>query len=173
MTTAPATGVIVRSTMQTDARALAEQLAQAQPGQVISYAVLTALIGRDVQREAYTALSRARQMVQDENRMVFVTLHGQGLRRADDDTIVRTTTGQIQALHDETRRIQRRLACVKPEGLSADAAVTYRQNVALTGALAHFTAPDTQKTLREYSRQSARPLPLAATITAFSAKKEG
>ncbi len=165
--TASVTGTIVRSTTQADARLLAEYLSTLKPGEAVPYADLSALIGRDIQAEGRPALNAARKQLQNDHRILFEIVHGRGLRRATDRDIVKATGSTLQTLHNAAGRTLDRLRCVNPAALAADDAVRYRTQVAMAGVLHHITDPAKVKPLDDLSRQSAKPLPLSATLAAF------
>lgn len=96
-----------------DTQTLERALLALQIGEVISYADLSASIGRDVQREAHGNLATARKRLLRSHRMVFGAVINIGIKRLSDE-------GKIAAAHGHLKRGRTQFKMVRASVASVD-----------------------------------------------------
>ena len=78
---------------------------------LVTYAALSEIAGRDVQRAGRGPLDTARRILQREDNIVFGVVRGEGLKRLSDPEIVKAGHASVAATRRTARRGIRKLAC--------------------------------------------------------------
>lgn len=135
-------------TISAEADILYHRLAKVQPGEVVTYVELTALIKRNVQREARGLLYTARCKAKREDAAVFVSVIGEGLKRAiGTDFLGIATTGVERGRRVATRALSDSLLIPKDEyeRLTRDEQTVLNVDRTLLGTLMHFATEKARK----------------------------
>jgi hypothetical protein len=119
-----------------------------QPGEMVTYAELNALIKRNVQKEARGLMHTARCKAKREDGAVFVAVIGEGLKRAiGADFLGIATTGVERGRRIAKRALSDSLLMPKDEYelLPPDARVRLNVDRTLLGTLMHFSTEKARK----------------------------
>lgn len=118
-----------------DTRKLYELLRPLKPGEFMSYGVLSAAIGRDVQSAARHHLATARRMLLREHILVECVA-GDGVKRLADGAIVSTGEQQRRKLRNAARLGIRKLAATQDfASLSPEEQRRHNTHASLFGAV--------------------------------------
>ena len=119
---------------------IAQRLADVEPGRIVTYAELSALVVADVRGSARHSLTSARRIVQRDHRAVFESVRGVGIRRLT-DTEIATQCGRetIRAMHRKAGRGLKRIACANTDGLDREAVTRMNADASLIGVMRHVT----------------------------------
>lgn len=144
-------GKRVQQEASLEARMIAERLAKAEVGDLITYAELSKMIGRDVQQAARPALQRARAIVLRSHRMVFECRHKIGVVRMTDTEVI----GAAEELPTRVRRLTRRtvlkLCTINHDALTNDDKTRHNAISSYAGALQLFSRPQAISEVRKTS----------------------
>lgn len=151
-----------------DARLLYERLVTLNIGESISYAALSAVVGRNVQDEAHGILRTARRMAEREDQIVFGTIVGEGLRRLSDPEIVDTGDHAMLRLRRTARRGANTVTAVGDfNALPNDKKIKHNTLLSLLGTVAAFVRPSVMKKLETSVANNAGKLSVGDTLKAF------
>ncbi|MGE3932390.1 MAG: hypothetical protein AB7F67_04020 [Rhodospirillaceae bacterium] len=154
-----------------DTNLVFQRLETAEVGEVVTYAELTVLIGRDVTTRARHNLTSAVRRAERERGMIFAPQRGVGVKRLSDAEIVEAIGAVPAALGRRARRAARWLAAVA-DWDALPPALKARHNAYLSalGALTEITRPATiAKLERHVDQRHRQALPVAKTLDAFKA----
>lgn len=153
--------------LSVDARLLADRLRSVEPSCDVSYAELSEIIGRDVQRSARSVLASARKFVVREDSIVFGVVLNVGLRRLTDAEIVDTSDRASRHINRAAGKAISLITRARYEVL--DRAHQIRHNAAIStfGAIAVFSSHPGRKKVEVVVAQNNAPLPLAGTVRLF------
>lgn len=146
---------------------LIKRLKQAKIGDQIPYADLNKLVGGDVQHQHRYMLDTARKAVLNEDQMVFECIHGEGVKRMDDEAILgigdqcRSRIGRI------SRRGAKKMACANYDKLTNEQKLEWNTSMSLLGAVAMVTKSTSVQRLKSAVSESQDRLPLNKTLEAF------
>lgn len=153
-----------------DTQTIERLLSEVGIGDVVSYAVLSEAIGRNVQNGARHILMSAETRLLREHQMVFAPVHGEGVKRLDDAGILGTGESTLRRVHNLSRRGARKLAAVKDfDALPNAQKVKHNLMIAQLGMLSHVTSGRTAKRLEEATSKAAQPMPTAKFLEAMKA----
>lgn len=127
------------SEQSVDVQVLIKRLAPAAVGETVTYAELSQLIRRDVQRKSRHLLVSARRRLENDEHIIFDVIANEGLKRADDACIVAGSKRGIQHIRNTARKVTRRLTYVEYDNLSDEQKRTHNVCLAQAGVLAHMT----------------------------------
>lgn len=143
-----------------DAQELYKWLCTAKVGELLLYSDLSALIGRDVQKDGYQALDSARRMAQKEDRIVFGVERNVGLRRLDDVGIVATGADGLARTRRMARKNAAVLACTENfDALPNDAKIKHNAAMSIYGAISQALAPKAIARAEKVVAETGRALP--------------
>jgi hypothetical protein len=166
MTTPPKT---IRET-SVDAQALAKVLEAAQPGEVVPYATLSAVIRKDVQRAGYSTMDSARRLLIRDKGMVFEAVLNVGLKRLEGSGIVALGPDANGRIRRTAGRAIKKMACIGTayDSLSTDEKSSYNSNISALGAVKLFTGAPSIKRIESQVRASSAQLPPAEVLGLFA-----
>ena len=135
---------------------------------VLPYSELSALIGRNVQKEGRSALTSARRQLQREAAMIFEPVKNVGLKRLTDSAIVATSQHSLRHINRSARRGAQRLSCVSNfSALSKEEMVRHNTSMSLLGVFYEITKIQGIKRIEAVVAVVQKTLPLAQTLDAF------
>lgn len=148
-------------------RAIYDHLRQAN-GELIAYCTLSALVGRDVQKEARHSMERARKKLFREEGIYFVAEHGVGLRRCDDTAKVDVGKSYVSKVKRSVDKGRRVTASINDyAALDKVKQVEHNATLSMLGAVSAMMTPQKYKTLKSNVEKAQAQLPLAKTLEAL------
>lgn len=146
-----------------DADTLIAMLEKAAVGQTITYEAMNRALGRPG-KERPSALQTAINHSL-KARVVFLTIQGEGIRRATDSEVVSEVRSRMpRRVQSVTRWAGRRLGAVNPDALDSDNLAGFNLGVTLGGMLRQAVTPATVKKLTLAVQDATKPLPLALAL---------
>ena len=164
------------SQLSVDARLLYERLINSNVGDEITYAELSGIIQRNVQKEAYGVLMTARRMarrygkVEDDKQvnMEFGTIINSGLKRLDDCEIIGSGERVVRHVRKQSRTAVRILSNVKNfDGLPNNMKIKHNTMVSVFNVIASAIRPNRLKKIEGCVEQSGKLLSYSETLEAF------
>lgn len=98
--------------MSAETRLIRQELEKLKPGEVISYADLSAACGRPIQGTSHY-LQAARASLEKYEDYVFTVEYGKGVRRCTDADILQKSRGGLRSIRRKSVRVQRNLGAVE------------------------------------------------------------
>lgn len=139
-------------------------------GDIITFAVLSSAIGRDVQHQARGNLRTARQRLLRQQHKVFGAVLGVGLKRLDDEGKVAAAGVHVRRGRNQFRRARQTATAVDDfAALPNDVKVRHNVIVAQSGALLHMTNPKATRALEGKIDQPASSLKPKDTLELMKA----
>lgn len=133
---------------------LIEALEAVKEGEVITYAKLSSIAGGNVQAEVRNRLNSARNHLSRKG-IEFLTLTGEGLRRADPSKLVEESTVNIKRVGKAARKYKRRLLNADYERLSKEERQLQTRNGLVFSLQESVTRKKSLKTLEEGAASAA------------------
>ncbi len=155
-----------------DALTLCDRLQAAEVGEVVTYAELSELIKRDVQRDARYVLASAQKRLQRDNRILFGAVRGVGIKRLNDEETVRVGATSMTKIRREARRGMQKTACANFDALSDEGKVQHNTSLSMLGALHLMTTSRKIKALKETIKNTGGKLSLGRTLELFQGSKK-
>lgn len=151
-----------------DAKLLYQELVKIEVGAEITYATLTACVGRDVQHSARGSLNTARRMAERDKNIVFGVVRNTGLKRLDDIEIVGTGASVRSHIRKAARKGARRILRVNDyAGLPQEQRVQHNAYASLFGAISEIASPSNLARVSEAVEKAEKELPLKKTLELF------
>ena len=132
--------------LSADSAAIAKALETVQVGHVVTYAALSAIIGRPI-TSFRGVLETARRSVQRENRIIFDVVRSEGLRRLADAEIVDLSDKAREHARRHARNTAKKLVCVDYAALSKQKQTKHNAALSMFGALAEMSSSSSMKRL--------------------------
>lgn len=154
-----------------DARFMAKVLANANPGEIVTYEMLSEAIGRDVRRFAASALFTAVKM-QLRERRVFECIRGVGYKLLEGHEIVRTQGEKaFNAITNKARSAVKKIAAADYSELNNDQKVKHNAQISMLGAICHMTKPKALENVENaVIAAQNKELPVGNTLALFVGK---
>lgn len=157
------------SDLSPDAITLRKRLEALSPGDTVSYAELTGLVGGNVQTVRHGALYRARAILLREKSFVFAAVRGEGLKRLSDEDIARSGVSIFRRVRKATTRGMRTLACIGDfNRLTAEAQISHNLGMSALAVLHQFVAPARLEKLEAAVKEQKAALPSAKVLEMFA-----
>lgn len=150
-----------------DSRLIYERLSKVEIDEVITYDELNKVIGRDVQKGAYSCLVTAKKMAERYDRKVFGTIVKIGIKRLTGNDVVDTGDGKITHMRRTAARGIRQLATVDYEVLDEKHKTKHNVTLSTMGCLQMMLKPGKLKGIEEEVKSKSSPLSLAQTLEIF------
>ncbi len=145
-----------------DAKMIYDHLISVGVGDTVTYANLTNLIGRDVQKQGRGALITARRRARNLDRIIFGTVRDVGLMRLSDTEIVETGEGTLRHIRRAARRGAQNVLCVQDfNKLPNDKKIQHNTFVSMFGVMAEITKPNKIKAIERRVESAQAVLPVA------------
>jgi hypothetical protein len=142
-----------------DSALLARVLAQLPVGGELSYAEMTAAIGRDVQGVGRGALETARRKLLRDERRVFDVIIDIGLRRLNDREIVQTADKARAHIRRTSRKAARTVLCATYEKLDRESQVKHNIALSVFAVTEQMAGDKAVKRIESQVKQMGRELP--------------
>lgn len=147
---------------------LIETLRTVPVGATVSYEILTAAIGANVQAEARHILASARRIVRREDSMVFGVIRGEGLRRLTDSEIATAGSSFLRHVNRTARSGVQTLACVQDfNKLKLEEQIRHNTHLSLLGVFYEVSKTRGIKQIEAVVSVMQKSLPYKDTIRAF------
>lgn len=151
--------------LSADTRFIRQRLHEMAPGDTVSYADLSAIIGKTVSGET-SALGSARRSLIKEG-YVFSPVRGQGIRRLTDAEVVSAADGDIDGMRRKARRAGMKLSTVSVENLPPDKQIAHAAKSSIAGAVAAITTATAVQKIEKAAAGRSGELPIAETMKAL------
>lgn len=149
--------------MSADARFLKQRLHELTPGASITYAELTALIGKPVNGST-SALQTAKRSLLKEG-YVFSPIRGEGVQRLTDADVV--ATDDISPLRRHARRVGKRLSTVSYDALSMPQQLAHTAKASIISMVSAVTTETAVSKIEKAAGGRAGELPIGETLKAL------
>lgn len=150
-----------------DVKLLSERLRAAKVNDLIGYDELTAILKQDVRSQrGRPKLASARRILEREG-MIFECVTNQGVKRLDDEGIVKTGAAAVKRVHRASRRATRRLGCANFDRLSRDSQTKHNVNMSILSFLGTATSETSQKRIEAKVQKTSRALASNDLLEAF------
>lgn len=155
-----------------DAQLLYERLVKAAVGELITYEELSAIVGRDVRNDCYSALGTARDIAKGD-RIVFDCVTNEGLKRLDDAQTVSAGAEYISRAKNAAKRGARIVAASRYENLGPADRVKHNTTLSVLGAMELFGKPSSVAKVEKQITQADQNgrLSLDDTLKLFGKKE--
>lgn len=153
--------------MSVDTRAIIKRLTSANPGDTVTYAEISALIGRNIQNGARYVLTSAIKHELADGR-VWEAVRKEGVKLLRDNEIVSVGEQAMPRIRRVARKAVRKLTAVQDfSALPNEQKIRHNTLISALGVLAHLTKPKQLTAVEERVRQSSAALPIGKTLEAF------
>lgn len=154
--------------LSVDSNLLFDAISKAEAGQVFTYLELSAIVGRDVTKEArgnlYTAIRKAR----NECGIVFATTIKVGIKRLADTEIAAVGDQALHRIHSTAIRTSRKLTCVVDfDAMPNESKVKHNTALSMFGAISQATRPQAVRKISDKVSAAQSALPSAAVLELF------
>jgi hypothetical protein len=150
-----------------DTAILEAVLRDVQEGELITYAALTAAIGRDVRKFAKGCLSSARNILERDG-VHCACVAGEGIKRLAPGECVDKARSQIVRARRSARRGRTTIETTDFSRLSEDEKQSAVAIVAQSGAIELFGAKKAEKRLAQAATNTNEGIPLGKTLELFT-----
>jgi len=150
-----------------DTKALADRLAKAKTGELITYEELSGLIGRNVQAIARSNMESARDIVMRDGQIVFGVVRNIGLKRLNAAETVQTGQDSVDHIRRTSKRALRRITSLEYEALPNEMKIKHNMYASAFGVLAHMMGAPQMRRLEGRVEAAHDRLPLMKTLEAF------
>lgn len=150
-----------------ETKLIAERLAQATVGDIVTYEELSSLAKRDVQMNRGPLHSALRQVLR--NRIVFACVAGVGFKRCNDiEKVTVVSYDHLRRMRAAARRSQRAAFAVEDfSSLPRDVQTQHNVQASIAGVVLQMASSNGQKKLRQAVETAGHELPIAATLETF------
>ena len=153
-----------------DTRLLHQALSKVRPGEEISYAKLSEVVGYKVDG-ANTNLQSAIRRCFSNDEIVFDNIRGTGYRRLTDEEIISAATRDTDALRRKSRKAAKKLAVVTTVNeMAPEKRIEHNARLSLFAAITAMTKPKAIEQLKSNVSSFGTELPFAKTLEAFRPK---
>ena len=151
-----------------EAKLLIDLLRETEQGQFVSYAALSEVIGRNVQKEGNGALQTARRRLLKDHQVLIGTVRDEGVKNMTDTERVEHGQYDLDHVRRHTRRSYERITSVKDfDGLPNDAKIQHNARAAMFGTMAYLAHGNRVKKLEAKVAEAGTALPVQKTLEAF------
>jgi alkylated DNA nucleotide flippase Atl1 len=151
--------------LSADSAAIVKAIEEMPVGGVITYAQLSAVIGRDI-RHFRGSLESARKSVQRDKGMVFDVIRKEGIKRLADNEIIDLSDKAREHSRRHAKRIAKKLICVNYESLSKDKQVKHNAALSMFGTLSELSSTASMKRLEAQIQATGTQLTSAKSAIA-------
>lgn len=159
--------------MSVDTTLLYQRIKTLARDEVVPYAELSKIIGREVTDKARANLQSARRRALKEDSIVTEAVFGVGIKRMTDVSIVEHTGDQVRRKIRRASKIAvKKLTCVEFDSLTNPQKIKHNAEVSQLSTVYAFSDNSTHKKITKKVEETNKtePLAIAATIAAFGGK---
>lgn len=155
--------------MSIDTRMLADAMRDLASGDTITYAALSALIGRDVCAVARHVLASARNVVMRDDGIVTESVMNVGIKRLTSAEVVGATGDAVRRrIRNASKRAVRKLSSVAYDTLTPELKTKHNTDMSVLGVIAHCAKDSSTKRITKAVESAHAALPLAKTLEHFA-----
>lgn len=147
--------------MSADAHSISKHLQSTQIGQTVTYEELSKIIGRDIKKEAKSALYTALKHLQKESRFVFGTIKGEGIKRLDNAEIVSLSDKARNAIRRTARRTVKKIVCADYDKLTNEFKIKHNAAISVFGVMTELTFDKSMRKIEQKITATGESLPVA------------
>jgi hypothetical protein len=154
------------SELSVDTQVLIDRLKKVEPEHTITYAELSAAIGRNVQNGARHLMETARRRLIADHQILFDVVTNEGLKRVQGDQIVAVGSRGVKHIGRHARRTAKKIGCIGDDYSKLSKEQQHRFNG--VGTILSFVSHATkEKQVAKISDAASEKLPLAKTLELF------
>ena len=157
--------------LSVDTQLVIDRLMKAQVGEVVTYADLSAILGRNIQYASRGCLTTACKRLQADHAIVFGTVRSVGVKRLNDSEKVAAGLSSIPKIRSQARNGAKRIVCAQYDALSKEDKVKHNTGLSFLGVMGEMTKPKIQLALAERVKEAQDKLPLQRTLEFFASGK--
>jgi hypothetical protein len=146
-----------------DAKLLIAFLEKKTVGEEISYADLSKVISADI-RKRRGSLYTAFKVLRRDKRIVFGTVRKEGIKRLNDEGMLKSAYGNVRTIQRATRRGIKTLACLNYDNLPNNSKVEHNASLSMLGVIQQATTSSSMKRLENAVEKAHAQLPTADTL---------
>ena len=150
----------------TDTLIVEHRLRSAEIGDVVSYAELSKLLGRDVREHCRGSIGTARKTLISES-VFFSTISGEGLKRLNGEEAVNSSDSFVARARSATRRGLNLLRHVQFAELSEDAKQKHLATSSQLGAMHLFSSSKAARKIETRVKAAGTEIPIGETLKLF------
>jgi hypothetical protein len=140
-----------------------DRLRRVQPGEMIPYGAIDALVGFDVREHAPHLLQYAKDALIDEG-IVFDTIVGEGIKRATPSNAVAIAEGQASRAANAAAKGARIIKSIDLEALAPGERIRFGIAQIRIGVMQQFNRPTVGRKLGKALEAGSRPAQLSGAI---------
>lgn len=148
-----------------DAQAIERRLDAVNPGETVTYAELSRLVGRDVQKDRGPLQTAMRRLT--ANQKVFSAVRGEGVKRLTDAEILGLSPAALASMSGKARRTAKKLAAVDYAALDQQQQAAHNAALSVFAVVSHMARPASMKLLEARVAETHEALPIGRTLEAF------
>ena len=153
--------------LSVDSQVVYNRIRRADIGEIVTYKELRELVGRDIQDKSRHCLDTAIRIAQREDRIVFGSVRGVGVKRLSDLETVAASSSGVDRIRRIAKRSARKATCVDFDALPNETKIKHNAIVSLYGAIAHASKPASVVAVESAVANGEDKLPLAKTLALF------
>jgi len=151
-----------------DTQTVERILLSVEVGSVVTYAILSESIGRNVQEDARHIMESARRRVLRSHQMVFEPVIDVGLKRLDDVGIVSLGPSVVGRIHNLAKRGSQKLSSVQDfDALPNELKIELSTRRAQLGVMRHMSTEKVTKKLSGAISEPTKAMPLRQSLEAM------
>jgi len=131
-----------------DSQTLIKELRKLNVGEIMTYKSMSESIGRDVLQRRHV-ISTARNRLLNDEKIVFGTVAGIGIKRLGDNEMVGVSATSIKTIRRASLRGLKVAACADEENLSVDQRKSLMATISHLGVLRHASSPTAHKKIEQ------------------------
>lgn len=153
-----------------DTDILVKILGNADVGELVTYAEMSKAISKNVQKSGRSHLESAKRILLNEERKVFDTIRGQGVKLLAPGEVVHKSRSSFDRMRRESGRGMKRLATLSKEEydeLSSDEKIECNSNRSFFGLFDMMSRKSSVKKIEAAVEQNKEVLSIGATMGLF------
>ncbi len=159
----PETTAKPRFQRSADTSLIVTLMGKAEVGELVSYAAIEKILGRNPQTHRQPADSAMRILLNEEGK-VFECVANEGFRRLSDTEVVGSTNSIRERQHRLAGKALKRLGTVNMTNLDEDSRRHFLTHSSIQGAMRHATSAKSQKVIESRVNGNSQQLAVAMTL---------
>ena len=150
-----------------EARLMAERLARAAMGELVTYDELSDIIGQNVRLQRNKGrLNTALRTVLNDHRMVFGVVVNEGYKRLADADMSKIGRQSARKIRREAQRAKKKMACVNLDKLTSEQKSEWNVAATIISMTEEVSAPRAVKAIESAVSKTQQQLPVAKALEA-------